>query len=97
MNTAKILLMVYAWLIVAVLLFFLGRIAYFYERTSKQRVGYPLLLLPAGLLLGGAVWYILNDVEFAARPPGDLLLFGGGILLYLFDMRLQDLMTGERR
>jgi hypothetical protein len=96
MNAVKISLLVYAWLVVAGLLFFLGRIAYFYERTSKQRVGYYFLLLPAGLLLAGAGWYIFHDVEFVTSPQGDLLLFGGGLLLSLFGFRLQELMTGER-
>jgi hypothetical protein len=93
---AKSVLAVYAWIVVGVLFFFLWRIAGFYERASGQRVGHRFLVLPAVLLAAGVIWYLLHDNDFVGRPVGDLLLFGGGVLLFLFSSRLEKLMTGER-
>jgi hypothetical protein len=95
LETVKQLLAVYSWLVIGVLFFFLWRIARFYEDASGQRVGPRFLLLPGLLLAAGAVWYLLRDNDFVGQPAGDLLLFAGGILLFLFSNRLQKLMTGE--
>jgi hypothetical protein len=97
MQTVKYVLTVYAWVVIGILVFFLGRIAFFYEKTSSQRTGYYFPVLPALLLAAGAVWYLAQNVEFTGQPTGDLLLFGGGALLSIFAIRLQDLMTGARR
>lgn len=97
MQAIMYVLSVVSWAGIGVLLAFLGRIAYFYEKTSGQRVGYYLVLIPALMLAGGAVWYLVHNVEFVGQPAGDLLLFGGGLSLLLFGGRLQELMTGERR
>ena len=93
----KYVLTVYSWVVIGVLIAFLWRIAYFYEKTSGQRVGYYFLILPALLLTAGAVWYLVCGAEFIGQPTGDLLLFSGGGSLCLFGFRLQELMTGERR
>jgi hypothetical protein len=93
----KIILIVYSWVVIEILIVFLWRIAYFYEKTSGQRVGYCFLLLPAILLAAGAVWYLVYNRGFIGQSIGDLLLCGGGVLLCLFGFRLQELMTGERR
>jgi hypothetical protein len=97
MQVLKYVLTIYAWLVIGMLLIFLGRIAYFYEKTSGQRVGHYLLFIPSLLLAGGAVWYLLRSVEFIGESIGNVLLFIGGLLLFLFSGRLQELMTGERR
>jgi hypothetical protein len=91
------ILTIYAWTVIGALIVFLWRIAYFYAKTSGQRVGYYFLILPALLLAAGALWYLRSGGEFIGQPVGDLLLFGGGALLCLFGVRLQDLMTGGRR
>lgn len=96
MRIVKTILTIYSWAGIGVLLVFLWRIAYFYERTSGQRVGYHFLLLPALLLAVGAIWYLKYSEEFIGQPVGDLLLCGGGGLLFLFGFRLQGFMTGER-
>jgi hypothetical protein len=93
----EIILTVYSWVVIEILIVFLWRIAYFYEKTSGQRVGYHFLLLPAVLLAAGAVWYLMCNRGFTGQLAGDLLLCGGGALLCLFGFRLQELMTGERR
>jgi hypothetical protein len=97
MQVLKYVLTIYAWLVIGMLFVFLGRIAYFYEKTSGQRVGHYLLFIPSLLLAGGAVWYLVRSVEFIGEPVGNGLLFIGGLLLLLFSGRLQELMTGERR
>ena len=90
-------LAIWSWIVIGLLIVFLWRIAYFYQKTSGQRVGYYLLIVAALLLTGGAVWYLVADVGFTGEPAADLLLFGGGILIFVFGGRLQELMTGERR
>ncbi len=96
MDVVRYVLVVYSWAVIGVLLVFLWRIAYFYEKTSGQRVPHYLFIIPSLLLAAGAVWYIVHDVGFTGQPVGDLLLFGGGILLLVFGGRLQELMAGER-
>jgi hypothetical protein len=97
LNYVKLGLAVYSWIIVGVLLLFLGRIAYFYEKTSRQRVRYMLYSIPTALLGFGALWYLFSDVEFVRQPVGDLSLFLGGVLVYVLGERLREMMTGERR
>jgi hypothetical protein len=96
MEMIKDVLAIYAWVVVEILIVFLGRIAYFYAKTSGQRVGHYFLLFPALLLAAGAIWYFRCGGEFIGQPTGDLLLFVGGVLLCLFGFRLQELMTGGR-
>ena len=95
MEIVKKILAIYSWVVVGMLLVFLWRIAYFYEKTSGQPVRYYLLLFPALLLAAGAIWYLACEVDFIRLPGGDLLLFSGGVLLFLFGFRLQELMTGK--
>ena len=97
MEIIKHILVIYSWAVVGILIVFLGRIAYFYEKTSGQPTGYYFLLIPALLISIGFFWYLARNVEFTGQPIGDLLLFGGGILLGAFGFRLQEFMTGERQ
>ncbi len=97
MEIVKFVLVIYALAVVGMLMAFLWRIAYFYEKTSGQRVGYYFLIIPTLLLLVGAGWYLVHNVEFVGEPVGDVLLGVGGILLFSFGIHLQELMTGERR
>jgi hypothetical protein len=90
-------LAIWSWVAIGILIVFLWRIAYFYQKTSGQRVGYYFLIVATLLLVGGAVWYLVADIEFTGEPAADLFLFGGGILIFVFGGRLQELMTGERR
>jgi len=97
MEIVKLILTIYSWAGIGALIVFLGRIAYFYEKTSGQRTNYYFLILPALLLAFGIVWYLAYTVEFTGWPIGDVLLFGGGALLSVFGFRLQEFMTGERK
>lgn len=95
MQITKQILAVYSWLVIGVLLFFLWHVAGFYERASGEQVGHRFLIIPGLLLAAGVLWYLQYDSDFVGRPVGDLLLFGGGILLLTFSNRLHKLMTGE--
>lgn len=97
MELIETILTIYSWTVIGILIVVLGRIAYFYEKTSGQRTGYFFSLLPALLMTASAVWYLVCGEEFTGQPAGDLLLFGGGVSLCLFGFRLQELMTGERQ
>jgi hypothetical protein len=97
MQVIKFILAAWSFGVIVALVLFLWRVAYFYDRTSGQRVGYQLLIAPALLLTAGAVWYLVHNVEFIGTPTGDLLLLGGGVVLFLYGVHLQELMTGERR
>ena len=97
MQIVKSILLIGAWSIIGVLIAFMWRIAYFYQKTSGQGVGHYLIAIPAFLLMAGAIWYLFNNLAFIGQPVADVLLFVGGLLLLFFGMRLRELMTGERR
>ena len=97
MEMIQRLLAAYSWAIVGVLLVFLWRIAWFYEKASEKSVGHKALLIPGFLLATGAVSYMVLAIDFVGEIVGDLLLFGGGVGLWLFGAHLQNLMTGERK
>ena len=90
-------LSIYAWAAIFVLIFFLWRVAYFYEHASGERLRHYLVLPPALLLVAGAVWYFFHSGAFVGEPVGDLLLAAGGAGLVVFGLRLHELMTGERK
>ncbi|MDY6876349.1 MAG: hypothetical protein SWK90_09135 [Chloroflexota bacterium] len=97
MEAVKYILAIYSWIVVGILIVFLWRIAYFYEKTSGHHVGHYVLLLPSLLLAVGVVWYLTHGGKFIGEFVADMFLLGGGVLLCLFGFRLQGLMTGERR
>jgi hypothetical protein len=94
-ETIMLALSMYSWAVIGVLLLFLWRIAYFYEETSGQYVGHLFLIVPASLLIAGAIWYLGHSIKFIGSPIGNILLSLGGFILYLFGSRLQKLMTGR--
>ena len=96
MEAVHVGLTIYSSVVIGILIVFLWRVAYFYEKTSGYRVGHYFFALPALLLMAGVIWYLRQGGEFTGQPIGDLLLFGGGALLCILGSRLQTLMTGER-
>ena len=97
METIERILAIYSWVVIGMLIVFLWRIAYFFEKTSGQRVGYRFLILPSLLLAAGVIYYLVYGGGFIGQPVGDILLFSGGVLLCLFGLHLHELMIGERR
>jgi len=95
LEIAKDVLSIYAWLVIGALIVFIWHIAGFYEKASGQPVGQRFLILPSLLLASGVIWYIRWDCDFVGQPVGDVLLFAGGMLLFLFAARLEKMMTGE--
>ena len=71
METAKYVLAIYSWVVITILIAFLWRIAYFYQKASGERLGHHTLAIPALLLVAGAIWYILFDLEFVGQLIGD--------------------------
>ena len=88
--------MAYSWAGVGVMIVFLWRIAFFYEKTSNRWVGHYLVMIPGLVLLAGVVRYLVVGKPFVGDAAGDILLFVGGLGVALFGMRLQRLMTGEQ-
>ena len=95
LEIAKQVLSIYSWLVIGALIVFLWHIAGFYEKASGQSVAQRFLVVPGVLLTGGVAWYLTRDADFVGEPIGDMLLFAGGILLFLFAARLEKTMTGE--
>ncbi|HHS97086.1 MAG TPA: hypothetical protein ENK08_04190 [Chloroflexi bacterium] len=96
MEALTIVLDVLSWLGVGLLIFFLWRIARFYERSSNE-TAYSWLFLPPMLLLpAGAVFYLIEDPSFVQSMGGDVLLFIGGGLLLVASVLLHQVMMGER-
>ena len=91
-------------MLVAVLIYFLIRIARFYESkyaelyrdSPRQRTYYQLFLIPILLFVVAAGRYAFLG-EFCGDPIGDLALLVGGIILVVLGYRLQELMTGGHR
>jgi hypothetical protein len=97
MTVIQNALAIYGWVVVGALIVFLWRIAFFYEKTSGRWVGHYLVFIPGGLMLSGVVRYFVADKPLVGDAVGDLLLFVGGVGVALFGLRLQQLMTGERK
>ncbi len=99
------ILVVYSWIIAAVLILFLFLIGRFYQVKFGQKSRYQLLLVPLVLFLVGAIW----DAFFANADTGDPLLdfvgaFGpdlvfliGGLFLVALGYSLFRMMMGGRR
>ena len=97
MQIVAYILAIWSWLVIGVLIAFLWRVAFFYQKTSGQRVGQWLVLIPATLMAAGSILYLVYDVGFIGRSIADLLLFSGGLSLVIFGIHLRELMTGERQ
>jgi hypothetical protein len=97
MQIVAYILAIWSWFVIGILIAFLWRVAFFYQKTSGQRVGQSLVLIPAVLLAAGAILYLVYDVGFIGRPVADLFLFSGGLSLVVFGIHLRELMTGERQ
>jgi hypothetical protein len=98
------ILILYSWVVVAILVLFLFLIGRFYEIKFGQRSHYQLLLLPLALFLVAAVWdaFFVNSrtgnplLDFVGEPwPELLLLFGGATLIGLCYALYKTMMGGK--
>jgi hypothetical protein len=94
------ILLLYSWIIAAVLISFLFLIGRFYEIKFGQKSHYVLLLVPLGCFLGAAVWYLVaahKTHDFLGVLGPDLLLLTGGAFLVVISYLLFRTMMGGRR
>lgn len=104
-HTLSAFLIVYSWIVAAILVFFLFLIARFYELRFGQRSYYQLLLVPLSLFIAAAIWdaFFVNDymgdplLDFVGATGPDLLLFVGGLFLLILCYSLFRTMMGGRR
>ena len=98
------ILIVYSWIVAAILVFFLFLIARFYELRFGQRSYYQLLLIPLSLFVAAPFWdaFFVNDqtgdplLDFVGATGPDLLLLVGGLLLLILCYSLYRTMMGGR-
>jgi hypothetical protein len=99
------ILILYSWIVAAILIFFLYLIGGFYEKRFGQKSKHELLILPAALFLVAVVWdvFFANDntgkplLDFVGAPGPDLLYLAGGLVLIGLVYSLYRTMMGGRR
>jgi hypothetical protein len=96
MGVLILLIAALTWIGIAILVFFLWKIARFYEQSSGETVHSWIFPIPMLLLSAGAFVYLYQDTAFVGVPVGDLLLLGGGVTLLLASYLLQQAMVEER-
>ena len=95
-QTIGSILVLYSWIVVAILLIFLFLIGRFYEIQFRQRSYYQLFLLPLVLFLAGAIWYVFSGSDFVGVLGLDLLFLVGGIVLISLGYTLYRIMMARK-
>jgi hypothetical protein len=95
-QTIGSILVLYSWIVVAILLLFLFLIGRFYEMQFRQRSYYQLFTLPLVLFLAGAIWYVFNTQDFVGVPGPDLLFLFGGLVLIGLGYTLYRIMMARK-
>lgn len=104
-ETINSLLILYSWIVVAVLILFLFLIGRFYETKILQRSYYQLFVIPLVPFLVAAVWYAFFARDGSGAPLHgfvgafwpDLLYLVGGLVLIVLCYSLYRTMMGGRR
>lgn len=99
------ILVLYNWIVAAILIFFLFLIGRFYEMRFGQKSRYQILLLSLGLFVGAAIWsaFFANDntgeplLDFLGSPGPDLLFLAGGLVLIALGYSLFRIMMGGKQ
>lgn len=102
-NLLASVLVLYCWVVAAILIFFLLLIGRFYEIRFHQRSYYQLMLVPIVLFMLAAIGdaFLINDdwgnplLDFVGEAWPDLLLLGGGLVLVVFCYSLIRMMMGS--
>jgi hypothetical protein len=105
MHILSSLLIVFSWIIAAILIFFLFLIGRFYKVRFGQKSYYELMLIPLVLFVAAAVWdaFFTNAytgdplLDFVGALFPDLLFFVGGLVLIVLCYYLYRTMMGGRR
>jgi hypothetical protein len=105
MQTINTILVLYCWIVAAILILFLYLIGRFYEIQFGRKSYYQLFLLPLVLFLVAAVWYgflarsstgdRLQDFVGAFWP--DLVYLIAGLALIVLCYSLHRTMMGGKR
>jgi hypothetical protein len=95
-QTIGSILVLYSWIVAAILLLFLFLIGRFYEMQFRQRSYYQLFLLPLLLFLAGAIWYVFNTQDFVGVVGPDLLFLVGGLVLIGLGYALHRIMLARK-
>lgn len=96
MRLITILLDIYIWGAVCILLFFLFRIARFYQKKSGRRVYYSAYLVSVAFFSLAAIRYMFLTPVIGGDTWGDGLRFVASLILAGFGLFLLNLMTGSR-
>jgi len=96
MQTFGSMLVLYSWIVVAILLLFLFLIGRFYEMQFRQRSYYQLFVVPLVLFLAGAIWYAFDTQDFVGVPGADLLFLFGGVVLIGLGYTLHRIMMARK-
>jgi hypothetical protein len=98
--TINSILLLYSWIVAAILISFLFLIGRFYELKFGQKSYYLLLLTPFVTFLAAAVWYTLAPGEthdfLGILGPDVLLLVGGTVLIVACHLLYRAMMGGKR-
>ncbi|MFN2185630.1 MAG: hypothetical protein ACK2UU_16710 [Anaerolineae bacterium] len=105
MHILGSLVVVFSWIIAAILIFFLFLVGRFYEIRFGQKSYYQLMLIPLVLFLIAAIWdaFLANSytgdplLDFVGAFFPDLLFLLGGIILTVLCYYLYRIMMGGRR
>jgi hypothetical protein len=98
-------LILYSWLVAAILILFLFLIGRFYEKRFGQRSAYQLLLVPLVCFVVAAIWdiFLANKdtgdplLDFVGALGPDMLFLVGGLALVVLGYALFRTMMGGRR
>ena len=103
-DTIGSILIVYSWVVAAILVFFLFLIARFYEIRFGQKSYYQLFAIPFIFFLIASVAdaFLANHyagnplLDFVGHIWSDLLLLSGGVILIVLCYTLAKTMMGGR-
>jgi hypothetical protein len=92
------MLILYSWIVAAILILFLLLIGRFYELKFGQRAHYQLMVVPLVCFMAAAVWYaFFAHGEFVGLVWPDLLSLAGGLSLTgLAYILFKTMMRGRR-
>jgi hypothetical protein len=104
-NLLGSMLVLYCWVVAAILIFFLLLIGRFYQVRFRQRSFYQLMLVPIIFFVLAAVSdaFLVNDnwgdplLDFVGEKWPDLLLLSGGLVLAVLCYSLFRMMMGSKR
>lgn len=104
-NLLGSMLVLYCWVVAAILIFFLLLIGRFYEIRFHQRSYYQLMLVPILAYVLAAVGdaFLINDdwgnplLDFVGEIWPDLLFLVGGLVLAVSCYSLFRMMMGSRK